>query len=269
VNAAPLAGRCALVTGGRGIGAGVAACLARDGADVAIVFRQDQAAATATAGRVEAFGRRAPLVQADLRERAQCQRAAEEAVRELGFIDILVANAGTASRGDLVTQTREAEFADAFAIHCLAAVWLVQALAPGMRARGRGDVCVVTSAIPAGGGARIGPYHMAKAAAEAFVHTLAHEERNNGIRVNAIRPGFTETEMGRRLTKAMTGSSEMRDWDAHAPFGRLQQPEDVAEMIAFLCSPRGGYITNQILCVDGGQATIGGAPDAMARSLRS
>ncbi|MGE0742500.1 MAG: SDR family NAD(P)-dependent oxidoreductase [Hyphomonadaceae bacterium] len=266
---APLAGRCALVTGGRGIGAGIAACLARDGADVAIVFRQDRAAAEATAAVVEGFERRAVLVQADLRERAQCTRAAQEAADALGRIDILVANAGSATRGDLVVDTREAEFADAFAVHCLAAVWLSQALVPAMRDRGRGDVCVVTSAIPVGGGPRIGPYHMAKAAAEAFVHTLAHEERVHGIRVNAIRPGFTETDMGRRLTKAMTGAADLRAWDAAAPFGRVEQPEDIGNMIAFLCSDHGAYVTNQIICVDGGQATIGGAPDAMARSVRT
>lgn len=262
---APLSGRCALVTGSRGIGAGIAKCLARDGADVAIVYRQDRAGAEETARAVEAAGRKAALICADLREREQCLRAAAEAHAALGFVDILVANAGTATRGALVTETRSEDFSDAFAIHCLAAVWLAQALVPDMRARRRGDVCVVTSSIPAGGGPGIGPYHMAKAAAEAFVHTLAHEERAHGIRVNAVRPGFTETEMGRRLANAMTGSKDLRAWDADAPFGRMEQPEDIGNVIAFLCSEGGGYITNQILCVDGGQATIGGAPDAMVR----
>lgn len=264
---AALSGRRALVTGGRGIGAGIAKCLARDGADVAIIYKRDREAAEQTAAAITARGQRAVSIQADLRQREQCLRAAAQASEALGVIDLLVTNAGVATRGDLVTETHEAEFADAFAIHCLAAVWLAQAIVPKMRSLPRGDVVVVTSSIPAGGGPRIGPYHMAKAAAEAFVHSLAHEERVNNIRVNGIRPGFTETEMGRRLAHALSGSSDLRAWDASAPFGRLEQPEDIGNLVAFLCSEHGGYITNQILCVDGGQATIGGAPDAMTRSV--
>lgn len=257
-----------MVTGGRGIGAGIAACLARDGADVAIVFRKDRAAAEATAGAVRSHGRRAAVVQADLRRREHCFNAAKQARQAFGFIDILVANAGTATSGALVCEASEEEFAEAFAVHCMAAAWLAQALVPDMRERGRGDVCVVTSAIPSGGAPRIGPYHMAKAAAEALVHALAHEERAHGVRVNAVRPGFTETEMARRLADAMTGSNDLRAWDADAPFGRIERPEDIGNVIAFLCSEGGGYITNQVICVDGGQATIGGAPAAMAKRGR-
>ena len=263
-DAQPLSGRIALVTGGRGIAAGIARCLARDGADVAVLYRKDGEAAEATAQAVRDHGRNALTIQADLRDREACLAAAAKTTA-LGVVDILVHCAGTATRGLTAVETSAEEFADALAVHCFGGVWLAQALVPAMRERPRGDVIFVTSSIAHGGGAGIAPYHMAKIAAEAFVHSLAHEERAHGIRANVVRPGFTETDMGRRLTRAVTGSDDMRAWDAHAPFGRLEQPEDIGNMVAFLCSPGGGYVTNQVLAVDGGQATIGGAPDAFGR----
>lgn len=260
----PLDGRTALVTGARGIAAGIARCLARHGADVAVIYRADAGAAQETVGEVEACGVRGLAIQADLREREACQVAADAAAT-FGPVDILVHCAGTATRGRTAAETSAEDFADAMAIHCYAGAWLAQALVPAMRERERGDVVFISSSIPHGGGPFIAPYHMAKAAAEAFAHSLAHEERQHGIRVNVVRPGFTETEMGRRLAKGMTGSADLRRWDEHAPFGRVERPEDLGNMVAFLCSPGGAYVTNQIIAVDGGQATIGGAVHAFAR----
>jgi len=262
----PLASRRALVTGARGIGAGVARCLARDGADVALVYRRDEAAAEATAAEIRKLGQRAETIQADLRVAADCERAAQTAVERLGGVDILVHNAGSATRGLSAVDTTDAEYLDAMELHCLAAVRLTRALASQLRSAEHANVVIVTSSIAAGGGPGIGPYHAAKAAAEAFAHTLAHEERANGIRVNIVRPGFTDTDMGRRLAKSMTGSDDLRRWDAAAPFGRVGRPEDIGNVIAFLCSEGGAYVTNQVICVDGGQATIGGATDVMMRT---
>ncbi|MDR2188055.1 MAG: SDR family oxidoreductase [Azonexus sp.] len=265
-----LLGRVALVTGGgRGIGAGITRCLARDGADIAIIYRRDRVAAEATAASVRALGRRVELIQADIRDPAQCQRAVDETLTVFGYVDIFVHNAGTGSKGLSAVDTSLEEYDDALRIHCLGAVWLVRALVPQMRLRSRGDVILVTSSIRSGGSPGIAPYAIGKAAAEAFAQSLAHEERRHNIRVNVIRPGFTDTEMGRRLSRAVSGSADMRQWDAHAPFGRVEQPEDIGNAIAFLVSEGGAYITNQILCVDGGQATVGGAVDVMGSVLRS
>jgi NAD(P)-dependent dehydrogenase (short-subunit alcohol dehydrogenase family) len=99
---------------------------------------------------------------------------------------------------------------------------------------------------------------MAKAAAEAFARTLAQEERGHGIRVNVIRPGFTESDMASGLLERMTGGTDFRQWDERSPFGRVEQPEDVGGLVAFLVSEAGGYVTNQIIDVDGGQATFFG-----------
>jgi len=265
-----LSGRVALVTGGgRGIGAGISRCLAREGADVAIIYRRDRTAAQQTANAVRECGRRAEIFAADVRDPEECRRAADEALGAFGYVDVLVHNAGTGSKGFSAVSTTPEEYDDALRVHCLGAVWLAQALVPQMRDRGRGDVILITSSIRAGGSPGIAPYAMGKAAAEAFAQSLAHEERRHNIRVNVIRPGFTDTEMGRRLSRAVSGSADMGQWDAHAPFGRVERPEDIGNAVAFLVSERGAYITNQILCVDGGQATIGGAVDVMGSVLHA
>lgn len=268
-TAVSLSGRVALVTGGgRGIGSGISRCLARDGADIAIIYRRDLAAAEGTAAAVRALGRRCELIAADLRDPDQCHAAAEQALAAFGHVDILVHNAGTSTKGHAAVETAMDEYDDAMRIHCFGAVWLAGALVPQMRLRPGGDVIIVTSSIRYGGSPGVAPYAMGKAAAEAFAHSLAHEERPHNIRVNVVRPGFTDTDMGRRVSKAVSGTTDMSQWNEQAPFGRVEQPEDIGNVVAFLVSEGGGYITNQVLCVDGGQATVGGAVDVMGSVLK-
>ena len=102
------------------------------------------------------------------------------------------------------------------------------------------------------------PYNMGKAALEALARTLAHEEREHGIHVNVVAPGLVETEMGVRLARAFTGNRELvdlRSLDAAAPFGRVCQPADVAEVVLWLCTDGAGYVTGQRIEVDGGGTT--------------
>jgi len=99
------------------------------------------------------------------------------------------------------------------------------------------------------------PYNMAKAALEALAATLAKEERRHGVHVNVVAPGLVETDMGVRLARAFTGDRSMEDLrtlDAVAPFGRVCQPDDVAEVVVWLCSEGAGYVTGQRIQVDGG-----------------
>jgi NAD(P)-dependent dehydrogenase (short-subunit alcohol dehydrogenase family) len=107
---------------------------------------------------------------------------------------------------------------------------------------------VATRAL-AGGGA---PYNMAKAALEALAMTLANEEKTKGIRVNVVAPGLVDTEMGRRLVKGAMGVEDIRTLDNGMPFGRVCAPEDVADVVRFLVSDAGSYITGQRIYVDGG-----------------
>jgi NAD(P)-dependent dehydrogenase (short-subunit alcohol dehydrogenase family) len=251
--AGELAGRVALVTGGgRGIGRAIALGLAADGADVAVNYRKDEAAARATVAEIEARGRRARAYRASV-DRCDEDAAMVEAVaRDLGPIDLLVNNAGLASRGQTVAETDPAELERVVRTHALAAHYLCKLVVPAMRARPRGDVIMISSIATLHHVAGGAPYTMAKAALEALAFTLAKEERAHGIHVNVVAPGLVETEMGRRLVRATQGVTDMRALDAAMPFGRVCQPGDVADVVRFLVSARAGYLTGEKINVHGG-----------------
>lgn len=248
-----LHGRVALVTGGsRGIGRAIAVALAEDGADVAINYRRDEDAAHEAVSAVTALGRTARAYQASVDHLDEDERMVEAILGDFGAIDILVNNAGLASRGHNVVDTDPAELERVMRTHALAAHHLCKLVLPGMRTRARGDIVMISSVATlhqAAGGA---PYNMAKAAMEALAMTLAKEERPHGIHVNVVAPGLVETEMGRRLMKAMAGVTDMRTLDASMPFGRVCQPEDVANVVRFLVSGRAGYLTGEKINVHGG-----------------
>lgn len=248
-----LEGRLALVSGGsRGIGAAICISLAQAGADIAVNYRKDEDAAREVQARVRALGRRAETYQAEVSDWAADQAMVEAIGRDLGPVDILVNNAGIASRGQFVADTDPAEFERVLRTHVFGAFYLSKLVLPGMRERPRGDIIMISSSATKGlspGGA---PYNTAKAGLEALAKTLAKEERGHNIRVNVVAPGLVETEMGRRLMKARSGTDDLREIEAGMPFGMVCQPEDIGEAVAFLCSERGRYITHQVLYVDGG-----------------
>jgi NAD(P)-dependent dehydrogenase (short-subunit alcohol dehydrogenase family) len=111
---------------------------------------------------------------------------------------------------------------------------------------------MISSVATRGNGANGAPYNMGKAAMEALALTLAKEERKNGIRTNIVAPSLTVTEMGRRLTKAITGGRDIAELDATSPFGRVSVPEDVAAVVTFLVSDANPYANGQKIYVDGG-----------------
>jgi NAD(P)-dependent dehydrogenase (short-subunit alcohol dehydrogenase family) len=248
-----LDGRVALISGGsRGIGAGIALALARDGADVAINYRRDEDAARAVQRDIEAMGRRAGIYQAEVSDWEADQRMVEAIAADLGPVDILVNNAGIASRGNFVADTDPTEMERVIRTHLFGAFYLTKLVLPGMRTRPRGDIIMISSSATQGLGAGGAPYNMAKAALEALAKTLAKEERDNGIRVNVVAPGLVETEMGRRLIRATAGVQDLAAHAPNMPFGMVCQPEDIAATVAFLCSEGGRYITHQVIYVNGG-----------------
>lgn len=250
-----LAGRVALVSGGgRGIGRAISVGLARDGADVAVNYRRDAAAAEETVAAIHALGRRAAAYPASVERLAECTSLVERASADLGPIDILVANAGIASRGQSVADTDPAELERVVGVHALSAFYLAKLVIPGMRARPRGDLVVVSSIATRLYNSHSAPYNMGKAALEALARTLAKEERPHGIHVNVVAPGLVETEMGRRLVKATQGVQDMRALDARMPFGHVCTPEEVADVVRFFVSEAARYVTGQTLYVDGGSA---------------
>lgn len=251
-----LDGRIALVTGGgRGVGRGISELLAAQGATVAVNYRRDQDAAIETVAAIREAGGEAAAFQASVDDEAECERLAAEVTAAFGGVDILVCNAGVASRGRVVADTPAEEVQRLFAVHALGPHQLCRFVLPVMRPRERGDIVFISSVATSHIGAGGAPYSMAKAAMEALAATLAKEERRHGIRVNTVAPGLVETDMGVRLARALTRQPDLQDLrslDQTSPFGRVCQPYDVARAVLFFCSSSSEYVTGQRLEVDGG-----------------
>jgi 3-oxoacyl-[acyl-carrier protein] reductase len=246
-------GRVALVTGGsRGIGRACAIALARDGCDVAVNYRRESEAAEQCVAEIETLGRRAVSYRASVDSSDDDDALVAAVLGDFGHVDVLIHAAGIASRGNSVVDTDPSELDRVMRTNTLSAYFLCRLLVPQMRRRERSDIVFVSSVAARMLAANGSPYNMAKSALEALAITLAKEERRNGIHVNVVAPGLVVTEMGRRLVKAAMGVEDIATLDASAPFGRVCRPEDVASVVSFLCSESAGYMTGQVLSVDGG-----------------
>jgi NAD(P)-dependent dehydrogenase (short-subunit alcohol dehydrogenase family) len=239
-----LEGQRALVTGATsGIGRAVALRLAHDGADV-VVHGRDAARGAETVKEIAAAGGTASFVAADLGDVGEVQRLAGEA----GEVDILINNAGIALFAPTAELDAEA-FDRMFASNVRAPFFLVAALAPGMVARGRGSIVSVSSM--SGGVGLVGgaAYGATKASLEAMTRAWAAEYSASGVRVNAIAPGpvYTPTPSGPEFIAALGETTPMK---------RASQPEEIAEVIAFLASPQASYITGTTVAADGGRRAI-------------
>ena len=248
-----LEGRVALVTGGgRGIGRGISLALAEAGADVAIVYRRDEQSAKETVKEIDSLSRKAEMFHCDVTDHDSVKDVVKRVVDTLGKIDILVNNAGIASRGNSVFDTDVNQLRRVIDTHVFGSFHFTQAVLPNMREQPRGDIIFVSSVGAETGGANGAPYGMAKRAMEALATALSKEELANGIRVNVIRPGLIETEMGSRLVKATRGIQDIKELYPSSPFGRVGQPADIGNVVAFLVSQKGEYITDAVIKVSGG-----------------
>jgi NAD(P)-dependent dehydrogenase (short-subunit alcohol dehydrogenase family) len=248
-----LSGRVALVTGGgRGIGRAIALSLAEAGADIAVNYRRDGAAAEEVVKEVEGMGRKAKAYQASVENWDEDQKMVADVLADFGRVDILVNNAGIASRGQAVADTDPAEMERVVRVHAFGPHYLCKLVVPHMRGQGRGDIVMISSVATLGMGARGAPYNMGKAAMEALALTLAKEEREHGIRTNIVAPSLTVTEMGKRLTRATTGIEDIHQLDARSPFGRVSTPEDVAAAVTWLVSSANPYANGQKININGG-----------------
>jgi NAD(P)-dependent dehydrogenase (short-subunit alcohol dehydrogenase family) len=239
-----LEGQRALVTGATsGIGRAVALQLARDGAEV-LVHGRDADRGAQTVKEITDAGGKARFVAADLGNAADVQRLAND----VGDVDILINNAGISVFGP-TAEFDVSAFDKMFASNVRAPFILVAALAHGMAARGRGSIVSLSSMAGGVGIAGGAAYGATKASLEAMTRAWAAEYSGSGVRVNAIAPGpvYTPTPSGPEFITALGETTPMR---------RASQPEEIAEVIAFLASTRASYVTGTTVAVDGGRRAV-------------
>lgn len=220
--------------------------------DVAVTFRKDGEAAAETVGEIEAMGRAGLAIQGDVTIPDDNVRNVAEVIDRFGGFQVLVNNGGIASRGRGVVKTDPEELLRVMATHALGPHHLFSVAVPHLRTHERADIVAISSVATLSHAAYGAPYSMGKSAVESLAMALAKEERGNGIRVNIVAPGLVETEMGKRLIKGAAGIDDIRSLDDKMPFGRVCQPEDIANAVRFFVSDKAGYITGEKINVYGG-----------------
>jgi NAD(P)-dependent dehydrogenase (short-subunit alcohol dehydrogenase family) len=252
-----LKGQAAIVTGaGRGIGRAIALELARQGADI-VIAEMDQACAKRTAEEVGALGRRSLAVATDVTSRADLRAMVDRAKAEFGRIDILINNAGI-YKAAATLDVSEDHWDAIMNINAKAVFFATQAVLPTMIAQKSGSIVSLASMAGKIGSKTNLPYNASKAAVVSMTKSLALAHAGEGIRVNCVCPGFVETDMWTMVSRdqgkllGMTAEEFTRQRASQVPLGRMETPQDVAHVVAFLAGPRSGYMTGQALSVDGG-----------------
>ncbi len=251
-------GQVALVTGSsRGIGRATVRLLAERGADVVVHYRRDAAEAEAAAREARELGRRALVVRADLAAEDEVRAMMRVVERELGHLDVLVANAAsTAFKPLLDAQPHNVALTMQTVVH--SALLLVQGAVPLMAGR-RGSIVTVSGIDTVRVMRGHGVLAAAKAALETLTRYLAVELAPHGINVNAVLPGFVDTGSARTYAAGRYegGYAEaVGEWVRRTPRGRVASPQEIARVIAFLCSPDADWIVGQVIIADGGWSLL-------------
>ena len=242
-----LDGKVALVTGGsRGIGKAIVLALAGAGADVAINYAGNIAAAQEVASEVEAMGRKAVLVQGDVADTTVAAGIIEKVVTELGKIDILVNNAGI-TRDALLVRMKEEDWDAVLTTNLKGVFNCTKAAVKYMMKQKSGKIVNISSVVGVTGNASQANYAAAKAGCIGFTKSVAKELGSRGINVNAIAPGLIATDMTKDLPEKV-----IKEMESGIPLKRVGEPKDVANAVLFLVSEEAAYITGQTLNVDGG-----------------
>jgi len=248
-----LAGKKALVTGAsRGIGEVIAVAFAEAGADVALAARGAEGLA-ATAKRVRDAGREAVEIPADLTSQEAAAAVVAEAIGKLGQLDVVVNNAGGSNFVVPFLDMRLSGWEKLLRLNLDTTMWICQAAGAHMTSRGSGSVINVASVAGLAAAPFLAPYGAAKAAVVSLTKTLATEWGRAGVRVNALCPGWTATELNRNLWDTPDGGQATI---ANVPMARWARAEEMAGPAVFLASEASSYMTGQVLVIDGGQTTM-------------
>jgi NAD(P)-dependent dehydrogenase (short-subunit alcohol dehydrogenase family) len=226
------------------------------GADI-VIAELDREGAERTATEVKGLGRRVSVVRTDVTSRDDLKAMAERARAEFGRIDVLVNNAGI-YRAALPLDVTEEHWDAIMNVNAKAVFFASQAVLPTMVAQKRGAIISLASMAGKIGSRNNLPYNASKAAVVSMTKSLALAHAADGIRVNCVCPGFVETDMWSYVSReqgklmGLTPEEFTRQRAAQVPLGRMERPEDVAQVIGFLASSKSGYMTGQALSVDGG-----------------
>lgn len=242
-----LTGKTAIVTGGsRGIGRAVSLLLAREGANVAIVYAGNTAAAEETKQQAEALGVAAAVFQCDVADEQAVADMVKAVKTQFGSVDILVNNAGI-TRDGLLMRMKEADWQAVLDTNLTGVYHCTKAVSKLMMKQRQGAVINLSSVVGETGNAGQANYAAAKAGIIGFTKAVAKELASRNIRVNAVAPGYVETDMTAGLP-----DSAKEDMLRSIPLGRPATADDVAQAVLFLASDQAKYITGQVLNVDGG-----------------
>ncbi|MFC5401895.1 3-oxoacyl-[acyl-carrier-protein] reductase [Cohnella soli] len=242
-----LEGKSALVTGAsRGIGRAIAIALAEAGADVAVNYSGSEAAAAETVKAIEALGRKAIAVKANVGKSAEFEALVAASLEAFGKLDILVNNAGI-TRDNLIMRMKESEFDEVIETNLKGVFNGVKAVTRPMMKQRSGRIINISSVVGVLGNAGQANYVAAKAGVIGLTKSAARELASRGITVNAVAPGFIESDMTDKLP------ADIREkMQGEIPLGRMGRPEDIASAVVYLASDAASYMTGQTIHIDGG-----------------
>jgi NAD(P)-dependent dehydrogenase (short-subunit alcohol dehydrogenase family) len=250
--AGKLVGKIALITGGdSGIGRAVAIAYAKEGADVAIVYLEEDDDAAVTADKIAAEGRECLKIRGDIREKAFCESAVRKTLEKLGGLNILVNNAAEQHVCKKLEDITEEQLKETFGTNIFGAFFMTQAALPHLE---KGDVIINTTSITAYQGHEVLiDYSATKGAILTFTRSLSQSLVDKGIRVNAVAPGPIWTP----LIPSSFGAADVMTFGENAPMSRPGQPDEVAPSYVFLACSDSSYMTGQVLHPNGGSVVNG------------
>lgn len=244
-----LNGQIALVTGGtRGIGRAICLRLAEAGASVVFTYKASADKAELLKQELEAMGRNAMAIQADAENYTQAEKVVQDVLQAFGNVHILVNNAGI-TRDTLLMRMSEAQWDEVIASNLKSVFNYTKAVMKPMMSQRKGRIINITSVIGLTGNAGQANYAASKAGIIGFTKSVAKEVASRNVLVNAVAPGFIDTEMTGALSE-----EQRKTIEAMIPMKRTGSAKEVADVVLFFCSPLAAYLTGEVLRVDGGLA---------------